>query len=151
VIPCDARLFYTFDGEGTIVADGEEHAMKKGSLLLINAGIEYTVKSPEAHVSYIALNFDYSFSDSNVFLKDREEFFSKAAQSEEIYRNYLAKNGKAIAEEKINSEISEVFGENTVAKLGSDGLVVSGADASSKNDITEYVKKHYGIAVTYED
>ena len=106
-----------------------------------------TIVSPIRNI----INFDYSFSDSNIFLKDREEFFSKAAQSEEIYRNYLAKNGKAIAEEKINSEISEVFGENTVAKLGSDGLVVSGADASSKNDITEYVKKHYGIAVTYED
>ena len=57
--PCDARLFFALDGEGVIESDGTEYTMKKGSVLLMGAGTEYWLRSPENHVSYIALNFDY--------------------------------------------------------------------------------------------
>ena len=65
MVACDARLFYVLDGEGTIVLGKEELKMVKGSLLIVNAGIEYHLKSPENHVSYIALNFDYTFAHSS--------------------------------------------------------------------------------------
>lgn len=64
--PCDARLFFTLDGEGVIEADGSEYTMKKGSVLLMGAGTEYWLKSPENHVSYIALNFDYTQARADV-------------------------------------------------------------------------------------
>ncbi len=56
----DARLFFTLDGEGEIIAGGEKYNMEKGTLLILNSGIKYTIKTPEARVSYVALNFDYT-------------------------------------------------------------------------------------------
>ena len=64
MVPCDARLFYATDGEGVISVGGSDFKMRNGALLIINAGIEYQIKTPENHVSYIALNFDYTFENS---------------------------------------------------------------------------------------
>ena len=64
-IACDARLFFTLDGCADIVVGTEEKSMDKGSVLIIAPGIEYEIKSPENHVSYIALNFDYTFCHSD--------------------------------------------------------------------------------------
>ncbi len=64
--PCDSRLFFALDGEGVIEAEETEYTMKKGSALLIGAGVEYWIKSPENHVSYIALNFDYTQDHADI-------------------------------------------------------------------------------------
>ncbi len=66
MIACDARLFYALDGEGKICVGGEEYRMEKGCILIINSGVEYWIKSPENHISYIALNFDYTFEHSDM-------------------------------------------------------------------------------------
>ena len=60
-VNCDARLFYTVDGQSEIEVNGKSHKMEKGGLLVFNTGANYHIKSPENHVSYIALNFDYTF------------------------------------------------------------------------------------------
>ena len=62
---CDARLFYALDGCGEICVAGEAMKMEKGCALLVAPGVEYEIKSPEAHVSYLALNFDYTHANSD--------------------------------------------------------------------------------------
>ena len=61
-IPYDARLFYTFDGEGKIQADGKTYRMRKNSLIFINSGIEYHIEAPAESVLYLVVNFDLIFS-----------------------------------------------------------------------------------------
>lgn len=59
-IPCDARLFYVCEGEGVLTVDGECLNMEKGSVAVINSGVEYKIETPEDKVTYIVLNFDYT-------------------------------------------------------------------------------------------
>lgn len=63
-IPYDARLFYTISGHGSIKVCNKKFEMKKRSLILINSGVEYQLLNPEQPVSYIAVNFDYTFNQS---------------------------------------------------------------------------------------
>ena len=64
--PYDARFFYTIDGNGRIVADGEEYEMKKGRALIINAAVEYHLKAPSESVTYCVVNFDYTQEFSHI-------------------------------------------------------------------------------------
>lgn len=63
--PYDVRMFYATDGIGTIVADGVKYRMQKGSVIFINSGIEYHLESPESQITYLAVNFDYTFANHN--------------------------------------------------------------------------------------
>ena len=63
-IPYDARLFYVAQGSGTIAVGGHLIKMKRGAAILINSGVEYTLKSPPESVTYFAVNFDYSDENS---------------------------------------------------------------------------------------
>lgn len=65
-IPYDARLFYVQQGEGLINVSDHQFKMKKGSALIINSGIEYTIKAPEKSVKYIVFNFDFVDDNSNI-------------------------------------------------------------------------------------
>ncbi len=65
-IPCDARLFYVLDGEGCIEALNIHYILKKGDVLLINSGIEYHIHTPKRSVSYLALNFDYTYAHASL-------------------------------------------------------------------------------------
>jgi AraC-like DNA-binding protein len=83
MINCDGRLFYAVDGQSEIMADGHSYRMEKGSLLLFGAGVEYCIKSPENHVSYIALNFDFGSLHSDLKIpippKVPDDFFAEDA------------------------------------------------------------------------
>jgi AraC-like DNA-binding protein len=79
VIPLDARLFYTLEGEGRITVKNKEYTLPKSSLLIINSGTPYMIMPPESFVSYIVLNFDYTDAAAKafslpVFPIPREEF-----------------------------------------------------------------------------
>ena len=63
-VPYDARLFYVAGGNGIIKIDDKEYEMKKSSLLIINSGVEYHLVQPQHSVTYIAVNFDYTFNQS---------------------------------------------------------------------------------------
>ncbi len=65
-IPCDARLFYTLSGEGTILADGQTFHMAKGSAILIHPGVEYSYQYEGCDTKYIVLNFDYTRQMSHI-------------------------------------------------------------------------------------
>lgn len=64
-IPYDARLFYVTQGEGIIAVDGKRIKMKKESALVINSGVEYSLKAPEGSIKLIAFNFDFISDGKN--------------------------------------------------------------------------------------
>ena len=64
-VPYDARLFYTTDGSGIIEAGGIEYPMQKNSLIIINSGVEYHIKSSEKTVTYLSVNFDFTYGQVN--------------------------------------------------------------------------------------
>ncbi len=63
-IPYDARLFYVMDGCGVMNAATASYTLNKGSLILINSGVEYHLSVPENSVTYLAINFDYTYAHS---------------------------------------------------------------------------------------
>lgn len=64
--PLDARLFYVLDGSGCISACGNRYTLSKGNVLMINSGVKYHLVTPENSISYLAVNFDYTFSNSSL-------------------------------------------------------------------------------------
>ena len=64
-IPYDNRLFFTYHGEGELLVDGVKYNMSKGSVILIPSGTKYCILSPECSVTYVAVNFDYTFEHSD--------------------------------------------------------------------------------------
>lgn len=61
-IPYDARLFYALSGEGIIEVRGIPYPMRRGDLIFINSGVDYHIRTPEREVSYLAVNFDFTFA-----------------------------------------------------------------------------------------
>lgn len=79
--PYDARLFYVIEGSAKILADGKSYIMEKGSFILINSGVDYRLCNPEKKVIYLAINFDYTFENSNLktpIAPDKSENFIKS-------------------------------------------------------------------------
>ena len=62
--PCDARLFYTVDGEGEIEVDGTVYKMTKGDILIFNSGTKYCICPSQEGVNYLVLNYDYTSDHS---------------------------------------------------------------------------------------
>ena len=65
VTPYDARLFYVIDGKGAIRANDKTYILKKHSLLFINSGVKYHHIIPDNFVSYLAINFDFTYKHPN--------------------------------------------------------------------------------------
>ena len=66
LVPRDNRLFYCSSGTGCIEVGGRRYEMTRGGLLLIPAGIPYILQYPAEEVLYISVNFDYTFSHSEI-------------------------------------------------------------------------------------
>ena len=64
LVPRDNRLFYCLGGCGYITVAGQEYEMTVGSVVLIPAGEEYVIHTPASDLTYIAVNFDYTFANS---------------------------------------------------------------------------------------
>ncbi len=64
-VPYDARLFFTTDGSGVIKAGGVDYKMEKNSLIIINSGVNYHLKSSEKTVTYLSVNFDFTYGQFN--------------------------------------------------------------------------------------
>lgn len=63
-IPYDHRLFYMYDGSAEIQTDKKVHTLAKGDVLIIPSGNKYRLLPPKNKAVYIALNFDYTQSNS---------------------------------------------------------------------------------------
>ncbi len=66
LLPRDNRLFYCLDGCGYIDVAGVSYEMTRGGLLLIPAATPYILNYPDSDVTYISVNFDYSFAHSEL-------------------------------------------------------------------------------------
>ena len=63
----DSRLYYISSGEGEIIVAGERHTLSSGTVVLFRAGVRYTWCPREGgSIEYIALNFDFTHSASDV-------------------------------------------------------------------------------------
>ncbi len=60
----DNRLFFCEDGEGVIICRGESHKMSRGDVAIIPPGETYMLVTPSESVTYICVNFDYSYANS---------------------------------------------------------------------------------------
>jgi len=58
--PYDNRLFYVHAGTEKIAAAGRIYTLSEGDMLIIPSGTEYRLLSPEAPVTLIGVNFDYT-------------------------------------------------------------------------------------------
>ncbi len=63
-IPYDHRLFYMYDGSAVVQTDKEVYTLVKGDVLIIPSGNKYQLLPPKDKAVYIALNFDYTQSNS---------------------------------------------------------------------------------------
>lgn len=63
-IPYDHRLFYMYDGSADIQTDKGVYTLVKGDVLIIPSGNKYRLLPPRDKAVYIALNFDYTQSNS---------------------------------------------------------------------------------------
>ena len=59
----DNRFFYCAGGTGSIIIDGEEFSMQKGSLIIWPSGVQYSLLSSEG-MELIGCNFDYTWEHS---------------------------------------------------------------------------------------
>lgn len=65
-VACDARFFFVTSGNASILADGKVYKLKKGDALIFKAGTEYKIGEGEPHVTYLVLNFDFTYSNSHI-------------------------------------------------------------------------------------
>ncbi len=63
-VPYDHRFFYMLDGSAAIMTDKKRYAMNKNDVLIVPSGNRYHLLPPEKSAVYIALNFDYTGSNS---------------------------------------------------------------------------------------
>lgn len=97
--PYDARLFFTLDGNGIIEADAIAYPMRKNSLIIINSGVNYHLKSPDDFVSYLSINFDYTYAQYN----------NKKPIPPDIIKRYNSKNLINHVTFSDITELNEVF------------------------------------------
>ena len=63
-IPYDHRLFYMYNGSADIETDKALYSLAKGDVLIIPSGNKYRLLPPENKAVYLALNFDYTQTNS---------------------------------------------------------------------------------------
>ena len=63
-VPCDARFFFVTEGEGELEVLGEHYFLKRGDVMLFPAGTPYRLCPGSPEITYILLNFDFSFGSS---------------------------------------------------------------------------------------
>lgn len=97
------------------------------------------------------ISFDYSSFDIDRYLKDDYGFFIAAESSRQSFEQELIQNGKENVENEICREIKTVFDIEITAELEADSLKVYGTDESIRNEVADYIKKHYDINVICTD
>ena len=140
VVPVDARLFYTFSGNGKIIVKNIEYEMPPNALLIINSGIPYELVTPDKSVTYIAINFDYTHNSYSIntpvmpvypanykkdMLLDHNTFEDTKVLSDVMYINNIDKIHLKLTsivdeymqkllyyEQKINHTLAECFAES---------------------------------------
>ncbi len=97
------------------------------------------------------ISFDYSSFDIDRYLKDDYGFFITAESSRQSFEQELIQNGKENVENEICREIKTVFDIEITAELENNTLKIHGTDESIRNEVADYIKKHYDINVICTD
>lgn len=97
--PYDARLFFTVDGNGSIEVNGKTYLMNRHSLIIINSGVNYHLKTPKSFVSYLSINFDYTYA----------QYVKKKPIAPDIIKNFNSKNLINHVTFSDITELNEVF------------------------------------------
>lgn len=63
-VPYDHRFFYMYEGTAAVQTDNKTRILDKGDILIVPSGNRYRLLPPENKAVYIALNFDYTQSNT---------------------------------------------------------------------------------------
>ncbi len=175
VVPYDARLFYTCEGLSVIESGGRLYEMREGSVLIINAGVEYCLHTPKEYVRYLAVNFDYTFLNAGlaipIFPVTRDSFVRDDMVENVVFEDVKMLNGVAYVEDlqvihrklvKMEYEYSHRFNFFelelssmltdiliTCVKHGSDSISRSQGESAVK--IINYIHDNYMVPLTNKE
>ena len=170
-VPCDGRLFYVTAGDGSLMANGRTYRMKRGDCLIFPAGCEYRILPGEPEVTYLLLNFDFTFSHSDIkipvpprpsgeFTRDNlieDVSHSGGEFSSPLYLEGIERISSRL--ERINREYSRKYLYNDLKISGIlTDVLVSCVRASNTSEvpegerriesIIEYVREHSAEKIT---
>lgn len=171
-IPYDNRLFFTFHGSGEILVNGVIYSMYKGSILIIPSGVRYRLLTPKSDVTYIAVNFDYTFEHSNKQTPIPPTIVSSynpLMKLEQVYFNDMTGFNDIVHINnlfKLNGTFLKIYHEYTHRMLYSDCIIsnllgqilfdcarttyTKDFDSNSEiiNQIIDYIKENYNKKIT---
>jgi len=172
----DCRLFFTCKNSIDILVDGTVYTLKQSDALLFGAGTEYQLITPETSASLLAVNFDYTFDNSEQSIPippDIPQLFKKENITERVKITnfehfnrplYISDIGSIKAElEKLESiyrrqrkffelKASSVF-QSILVKISRH--ILSGGDdifrsSSPINGIIDYIQNNYSENISNE-
>ena len=79
--PYDNRLFYVYSGVGEIALEKETVSLFEGDALIIPPGTRYEIIPPKGPLTYLAVNFDYTQSNSDKVIPVPPEYSDKFDQN----------------------------------------------------------------------
>ncbi len=97
------------------------------------------------------IKFDFDSFNSDMFLKDDSHFFDTINKSREKYTQHLTENSHVIVESEVGRDISDIAGEYIKVELNENELILYGVSMSKREEISEYVKRNYGLDTSYGD
>ena len=168
---CDSRLFYTVDGSSVLTVGGECYRMERGDLMIFTAGTSYQICPGAPQVTYIVLNFDFTFNNSNLTVpvppKATDEFREgdviDGEHPPELARPLYLRGMERIFSrlERLEREYSRKYLHHELKSSGiltdilvsalrkdSAGEVAEGAERIE--EVTEYIREHAAEKITNE-
>lgn len=170
-VACDSRLFYTVDGAARLVVGGESFRMERGDLMIFPAGTSYRICRGAPTVSYIVLNFDFTFHHSGATVpvppKPVEEYcegdiIDTEVPEEITFPLYLHGMERILSRlERLEREYARKY---LCHELKSSGILTDVLISALRNDsagevergaerieeVTEYIREHATERITNE-
>ena len=163
----DCRFFYTYNGSGIIHIDGKDYALSKSDFILFQGATPYyLVPEKGKSITYIAINFDYTYEHFNNNIPippERTELFDSKQLLEEINfidlpvfdKTIFLKNYESIERELLeivyefrrkrqfcNGRNSALF-KNVLTRTARQLSSANIPAGSGINDIIDYIHGHY--------
>lgn len=171
----DNRIFYCIDGNGSIVIDGDEIPVSKGTLVYWRDSVPYRFITSDNPPVYIGVNFDFSQERCEVTVpmppvKENDYTESmliddKKIDDEKLFNKYFVINNAFIFESKFSELEKEYTGKQIyymqkcktiLLDILTTALVMYGNKDNTKtekltNQVISYIKKNYNKNITYKD
>ena len=172
----DCRLFYVCKGNGQISAGGKVYDLAPNDMIIFQSGINYQLLTPDNNVTYLALNFDFSFDNCDKVIPippaPAKHFNSDALLETVHFTNFAPFNGvfyinnissvksdlekieytyrrqKRFYELKASALLQSVFVKS--ARLSSLINEESHKNASDINEIIDYIHNNFNKKISNE-